>query len=288
MPIIKAVGGCDEQRFGAFMLLDVGELERDTLLSDDAPYLPPFEITLSATEQPAAERPDGIGGRGRERRGEVPFSARRAVRRRRSPRAPGARCRLSLCHGAFCADLRQPESEHDLSRSAPSGGRQHFDAGLQGVAAFVEATQSLNCPRIARLGARPSSSGEPCRPQHRRDRRDFRFPAGGHADQRRRGLAGVQGGRLQRPPRFLYRPLTVQVEAEKRKLFSIAFDRFEDPVLYDLYREKQQELDLQLSMLSARETAASSNSAAPSTGPSRPSLYCDGERHPGADGESRP
>ncbi|RUV77903.1 DUF1704 domain-containing protein, partial [Mesorhizobium sp. M1A.F.Ca.IN.020.32.1.1] len=58
-----------------------------------------------------------------------------------------------------------------------------------------------------------------------------------------------------RPPRFLYRPLTLEVEKAKKKLFSIAFDHLEDPVLYHLYREKQQELDLQLSLLSVRERA---------------------------------
>ncbi len=61
--------------------------------------------------------------------------------------------------------------------------------------------------------------------------------------------------KFKRTPQFLYRPLSVQVEAEKRKLFSVAFDRFEDPVLYHLYREKQQELDLQLSLISARESS---------------------------------
>ena len=59
---------------------------------------------------------------------------------------------------------------------------------------------------------------------------------------------------FQRAPKLLYRPLTVQVDVEKKKLFSIAFDHFEDPVLSNLYREKQQELDLQLSMLSVRDT----------------------------------
>nr|WP_237143654.1 hypothetical protein [Phyllobacterium zundukense] len=40
------------ERFGGFVVLDIGEFERDRLLSEDAPYLPPFEITLSATDQP--------------------------------------------------------------------------------------------------------------------------------------------------------------------------------------------------------------------------------------------
>jgi uncharacterized protein (TIGR02421 family) len=58
----------------------------------------------------------------------------------------------------------------------------------------------------------------------------------------------------QAPPAFLYRPLGLQVEAVKRKLFSISFEHLEDPVLYQLYREKQRELDLQLSLLSSRQS----------------------------------
>ena len=42
-------------------------------------------------------------------------------------------------------------------------------------------------------------------------------------------------------PRLLYRPLTVEVDVEKRRLFSIPFGNLEDPLLHDLYRQKQQE-----------------------------------------------
>ena len=52
--IIEAIGAAMTKRFGAFVVLDIGELERDRLLSDDAPFLPPFEITISATDQPAS------------------------------------------------------------------------------------------------------------------------------------------------------------------------------------------------------------------------------------------
>ena len=77
----------------------------------------------------------------------------------------------------------------------------------------------------------------------------------------------------ERAPKFLYRPLTVEVDAEKRKLFSVAFDGFEDPVLLDLYREKQQELDLQLSMLTAAKRPDSSNSAGRFTARSNPCCW---------------
>ena len=87
----------------------------------------------------------------------------------------------------------------------------------------------------------------------------------------------------------------MQVEAEKRKLFSVAFDRFEDPVLYHLYREKQQELDLQLSLISARETSRFVEYSRALYGPVETSLYRNAAEilaqtekvaHDGDDGET--
>ena len=57
------------------------------------------------------------------------------------------------------------------------------------------------------------------------------------------------------PPVFYYRPLTFAVDKLKRALFSLNFDHLEDPVLYDIYREKQQEVDLQLTAISIRDTS---------------------------------
>ena len=56
LALVRAVGNAMIERFGAFLLLDVGELERDRFLSEDAPFLPPFEITLSAADEPASGR----------------------------------------------------------------------------------------------------------------------------------------------------------------------------------------------------------------------------------------
>jgi uncharacterized protein (TIGR02421 family) len=55
--------------------------------------------------------------------------------------------------------------------------------------------------------------------------------------------------RYERPPRFLYRPRSVDPGRMKRKLYSIAVDRVEDPTLQRLFLDKQQELDRELTML---------------------------------------
>ncbi|MDX1400503.1 MAG: flavohemoglobin expression-modulating QEGLA motif protein [Kiloniellales bacterium] len=56
----------------------------------------------------------------------------------------------------------------------------------------------------------------------------------------------------QRAPEFFYRPIPIDPGLSKRALFQIPIERIEDPVLAHLFREKQEELDRQISMLSER------------------------------------
>ena len=57
-----------------------------------------------------------------------------------------------------------------------------------------------------------------------------------------------------KPPEFLYRPLEVDPELLKRGLFNIPIERIEDPTLAHLFREKQEELDRQITLLRDRNT----------------------------------
>ncbi len=56
-------------------------------------------------------------------------------------------------------------------------------------------------------------------------------------------------GRFQRPPVFRYRPLPVDPVLLKRSLYAVPVDRVEDPALFYLFREKQDELDRQITLL---------------------------------------
>lgn len=55
-------------------------------------------------------------------------------------------------------------------------------------------------------------------------------------------------------PAFKYRLIPLDPEKEKRKLYDIELERIEDPTLVYLFRNKRRELELQLSMLEARQT----------------------------------
>lgn len=63
-----------------------------------------------------------------------------------------------------------------------------------------------------------------------------------------------QSDDFDRPPEFHYRPLPIDPAGLKRQLFKIPIERVEDPALQRLFQEKQDELELKLTMLRDRDT----------------------------------
>ncbi len=259
LPIVAAVGGVLKERFGAFMLLDVDELEHDTLLTDDSPYLPPFEIRIAATGEPAAEEAETALAEGvdiRQVKFRTPHVERFALKTDFQAAALARQTGFSLVAVRFAPIYRQPESGKIYPDLRERLIANIFDAGLRAFAAFVAATQTLKITTHRALGRKAFVDAV-----SRADRSidevaaSFDFLLAVTPINADAAWQEFKAGNFKRAPRFLYRPLSVQVEVEKRKLFSVAFDRFEDPVLYHLYREKQQELDLQLSLITARETS---------------------------------
>lgn len=55
-------------------------------------------------------------------------------------------------------------------------------------------------------------------------------------------------------PRFLYRPMPVDLDEQKRRLHNLRLDRVEDPTLHRMFRNKRNELDAQLTLLTHRDT----------------------------------
>ena len=55
-------------------------------------------------------------------------------------------------------------------------------------------------------------------------------------------------------PSFRYRPLTVDPDAVKRRLYRLDFSRLEDPLLERLFTDNRHEIDAQLTMLATRNT----------------------------------
>lgn len=259
LPIITAVGGVLRERFGAFLVLDIDELDHDMLITDDAPYLPPFEIRIAATrDQAATEAATALaeGADLRQVKFRTPHVDRFELQADAQAAALAEQTGFPLVAVRFAPIYKQPESGNIYPELRERLVANIFDAGLKAFAAFTGATQSLKLTTHRALGRKAFVDAV-----SRADRSiddvasSFDFLLAVTPINTDAAWQEFKAGRFKQEPQFLYRPLCVQVAAEKRKLFSVAFDRFEDPVLYHLYREKQQELDLQLSLISARETS---------------------------------
>jgi len=257
--IVAALAPTMEKRLGAFLLLEFGELEQDSV-SEDAPYLPPFDIVLTSGPSDAEQAALDAFATAAESR-EAKYRTPRVVRRKTE--AGGTGDSMQGVAGAphltvrFAPIYRVPDSDRTYPELQEGVVANMVDAGLQAVAAFLQA-KALETPQTHRAYGRRVFVDAVSRTDRALDDVAAAFdfllvvtPINAHMAWR-----DFAAGGFERAPRLLYRPLTFRVDDEKRKLFSISFEQLEDPVLSTLFRGKQQELDLQLSMIAARETKA--------------------------------
>ncbi len=253
MPILTVVGAEMEKRFGTFMVLDVGELEHDILLADDSPFLPHYEVAVSSTAEPVtldAKRVIIKAVCDAEIRFRTPHITRPDDEHDPIAAFKNAGLDYPVISVRFAPIYRQPESGADYPGLRETMIADLFDAGLRAFAAFSTQTQALTITSHRALGRKAFVDAV-----RRADRSiddiaaSFDFLLSVTPINARQALKDFRESDFEYAPHFLYRPLSVDVEEQKRKLYSVAFDHLEDPVLYNLYREKQQEIDLQLSML---------------------------------------
>jgi uncharacterized protein (TIGR02421 family) len=60
---------------------------------------------------------------------------------------------------------------------------------------------------------------------------------------------------FERTPSFSYRPLPFETRQLKRDLYQVRLEQVEDPILWQIFAEKQDELDMQISLLRDRGSA---------------------------------
>ena len=243
------------RRYGAFIVVEVGELERDRLLAGDSPYLPPFEIILAhgaAGRQrggrrvhPGVEEEEAKPAR---RRSRLTFAG---LRRRLVRRLDRDFARLRI---EFAPIYRQPESERvypDLRQRVVAG---IFDAILQAIAAFLAKAGRSEVPSHRALGRRLFVEAvRRLDPRIDEVASSFDFLLAVTPINADIAWHDFRASGFQRAPRLLYRPLALEIDVEKRRLHAMSFANLEDPLLTVIYREKQ-ELDMQLTLLELRDT----------------------------------
>lgn len=243
---------------GAFLMLDIGELAEDRFLTEDVPFLPPFEIALACGDT-AAEK-------AALKRFTTAASAREA--KYRTPRVdelnPTTRAEARLWDDPgdaacltvrFAPIYRAPGTNRVYPELRDLVVANMVDSALQAVSAFLKASR-LEPPATHRSLGRRVYIDAVVRADRAIDEvaSTFDFLLAVTPINAEPAWLEFQSGAFERVPALLYRPLEFEVAAQKRKLYSVSLDHLEDPLLTRLLSEKRQELDLQLSMLAARET----------------------------------
>ncbi|WDZ80120.1 flavohemoglobin expression-modulating QEGLA motif protein (plasmid) [Ensifer adhaerens] len=257
--VIERVGRVIEERLGMFIVLEFAELESDDPPAKDAPFLLPFLIEVvageSGAEQVAAKALIETAAtiEGKFRTPHVTLVGRR-------PDVPVSRKALALDYPHLTVRFAPIYCEPGTRRIYPQLRERLvasvFDAGLRAIAAFVRArSDDFRLPTHRAFG-RKAFVDAVVRADRGIDEiaSGFDFLLAVTPINAEAAWAEFASSGFSKSPRLYYRPLTLQIEAAKRKLFTLNFEHLEDPLLYALYREKQQEIDLQLSMISARET----------------------------------
>ncbi len=257
--VIERVGRVIEERLGMFIVLEFAELESDDPPAKDAPFLPPFLIEVVAgttgAEQVAAkaliETAATIEGK---------FRTPHVTLVERNPDATARRKSLAIDYPHLTVRFAPIYCEPGTRRIYPQLRERLvasvFDAGLRAITAFARArSDDFRIPTHRALG-RKAFVDAVVRADRGMDdiASSFDFLLAVTPINAEAAWAEFASSGFSRSPRLYYRPLTLQIETAKRKLFTLNFEHLEDPLLYALYREKQQEVDLQLSMISARET----------------------------------
>lgn len=257
--IVAAIARRMRQQYERFLLIEIKDLESQADAEPDSPQLPDFRFDIEA---------DGIAPES-----DVLDTIRKALTRNEIDyRHPEVRI-LEPQDGPSLQDLGAVDAQiarlvigvPTIHRS-PDGQRQYpalfhqmeaavIDAVLRAAMAFARHHSAFGSLHHRALGRR--AFVQAARTVDRQlteisGSYDFLLDLtpinSAQAREEFRRSGGVA------PPQFRYRPLAISPGELKRALYSINIGRIEDPTLEDLFREKQLEMDHQLTMLQCRNT----------------------------------
>lgn len=252
--LVEALAATLEPLLGRFMVVELHDLAAPETEAPDSPEPTPYRFRIGASDDPLAQK---VANRLREALLKLELERRTpdvdaAAGDPGQANLPAGLSRLSL---GIPRAYRKPDGEGVFPGVLHALQTGVLDALLQALCTVVEQS-SLDTPAHYRgLG-----------------RRGF-IQAARHADRKLAEVASsfdfllavspintaqawetFRGGGFREAPAFHYRPLPIDPSTAKRALYAIDIDGVEDPVLETLFREKQQEIDLQLTMLQSRET----------------------------------
>lgn len=240
------------EKLGAVLLIEVNDAEWEPT-QKDSPKLPPFEVC--------------IGHSGSER-ARVAFTA------------------LTKAVEKIKIELRHPDVKAVSPDEPPIGGTDEADRVSLLIPQIHRAPDGRLYPQLTHdlaiavadallrsAAAYMAASGTSPPPHHRSLGRSAFLAAALHADRKldsiarsfdyllslspintQEAMARFLAQGCQKPPKFRYRPLTVDPDIAKRELYEIDLSLLEDPLLERLLGEKRREIDYQLTLLATRNT----------------------------------
>ena len=249
------------EHFGHVLIISLFDQEPVSDPADDAPFLPQFRAIIGPGDD---ARATCAGAALAKAMAKVEIDLRRCeVERRKRPYFEPSVAELvdsdpDLSHLSFGlppihrapGGTVYPQLFRDLANA--SG-----DALLRAACAFIADGKS-GAPRHYRALGRSALLAAALAADRKLDRiaRSFDFLLSVSPINTAEALAGFVADGAERPPRFAYRPLTVDPDEAKRRLYAIDLGNLEDPLLESLLSDKRREIDQQLTMLSVRNTPA--------------------------------
>jgi uncharacterized protein (TIGR02421 family) len=257
--IVDAIARCMRRQYASFLLIEIKDLDTDSVSDADSPH--PREFRFDVEASGLAPETDVVATiRKALVRTEIDYR-RPAVRILKTGDGPGLQDLGDVDRGIARLTIGVPT----IHRS-PDGQRQYPALFHQMEAAVIDAVL-----RAAMTFARHNNAFSTL--HHRALGRRAFVQAARTVDRQMTEISGSYDFLLDltpinsaqaldefrrsgwvAPPQFRYRPLAIEPGELKRALYGISIGRIEDPTLEDLFREKQLEMDHQLTMLQCRCT----------------------------------
>ena len=269
-------------RFGGCLVIELAEAREDRYVADDNPTLPSFDIEVASNERSgAAEAAEAFSNAIKS----STMRYRQAQIRKRSglvaedEQLEQLTCELPYLRICFAPIYRDSAAEKIYPELLEQLVAHLYDALLMAVYAFAQTATSFKPKSHRALGRKIVIEGV-----HRVDRQidaicsSFDFLLNLTPINTEEAWENFRHKRYSAIPEFHYRPLTFDVGAKKRELFSISLDQLEDPTITDLFDEKRREVDLQLTLLNERSSERAKDVGRVMYGPVEPELKSEAER----------
>ncbi|MGE4245284.1 MAG: tyrosine/phenylalanine carboxypeptidase domain-containing protein, partial [Parvibaculaceae bacterium] len=248
------------ETFGAFFTIELTEAERSGDLRKDAPILPDYDVAVHV----------GTGSYASRVADRIKVALESAEIYYRTPRVtlhaeadlalfPGLELGLVEPRGWLGMVLppvyHVPGSDDIYPELFELLVTSVLDALLQGLQEFSQCATPLKPAHHRALGRRAFIRAIRAVDRKLDDvARSFDFLLAITPINSGEAWLEFRDGGFAAEPKFRYRPLAISTDDAKRRLYALPLDHLEDPALKKLFREKQHEVDHQLTLLQCRNT----------------------------------